>query len=303
VHLRRLHSIAIAGLALAAPRAARADDVPRVGVVVAVHVNLNADEASALGGALGAVLRETLVVDVVAGDEAQRRLPEGGVEELCLTRPECVRDIAARLNADQLLFLVAVRLGTRIQIDPTWTNADGSQTVSRDAIVFEKDRPPRELFMEAAAQLLPDAARRPPGQPAPPPDRTADRTPPPSASDVTLASPPVEPERGLHIHRGTWIAGGVAVAALGGGIAFGLAARSADHDLDERGCDESPCDPDDIDALERKMLLADVLYATALVSAGTAVAIQLLWGRGDDPPPVAVTGGADAASVSFSGRF
>ena len=97
MHLRHLHPVALAALLVGvAPGVARADDVPRVGVVVAVHVNLNADEASALGGALGAVLRETLVVDVVAGEEAQRRLPDGGVEELCLTRPECVRDIAAR---------------------------------------------------------------------------------------------------------------------------------------------------------------------------------------------------------------
>ncbi|HUS63883.1 MAG TPA: hypothetical protein VMZ28_05030 [Kofleriaceae bacterium] len=303
----RAPMIAAAVLLLAAaPRVARADDVPRVGVVVAVHVNLNADEASALGGALGVVLREVLVVDVVAGDEAQRRLPEGGVEELCLTRPECVRDIAARLNADQLLFLVAVRLGTRVQIDPTWTNADGSQTVSRDAIVFEKDRPPRDQFMEAAAKLLPDARRRPPGQPVPPPDtRTADAGGS-AAVDATLASPPVEGERGFlaRIHTGTWIAGGVAVVALGGGIAFGLSARSADHDLDQRGCDTMACDPDDVDALERKMLLADVLYGTAVVAAGAAVAIQLVWGgRDDEPPPVAVTGGQGGAGVAYTTRF
>ena len=299
---------ATALLLAAAPRVARADDLPRVGVVVAVHVNLNAEEASALGGALGAVLREVLVVDVVAGDEAQRRLPDGGVEELCLTRPECVRDIAARLNADQLLFLVAVRLGTRVQIDPTWTNADGSQTVSRDAIVFEKDQPPREVYMAAAAKLLPDIPRRPAGQAVPPPQeetRTADATGA-SAADVTLASPPVEGERGFlaRIHTGTWIAGGIAVAALGGGIAFGLSARSADHDLDERGCDRVACDPDDVEALERKMLFADVLYGTAVIAAGTAVAIQLIWGgRADEPPPVAVTGGHGAAGVAYTTRF
>src|SRR5690606_11658628 len=126
LHRHRLRALSAAALALSllvGAAGARAEDrVTRLGVVVAVQVNMTAEEAEALGAAVGEGLREALVIDVVAGGHAARRLPEGGVGELCVARPDCVRDVAARLGADQLLFLVAVKLGSRVQIEPTWAS-------------------------------------------------------------------------------------------------------------------------------------------------------------------------------------
>jgi hypothetical protein len=102
-----------------------------------------------------------------------------------------------------------------------------------------------------------------------------------------------------------WIAGGVAVAALAGGIGFGLAARSAEGDLEDRDCGSGTpqaCPDSDVDSLERKALLADVFYGTALVAAGAAVFIQLKWGTRTEPTPISVTPTSDGAGAALTVR-
>ena len=306
---------------LAAAPAARAEDRPRrVGVVVADQVNISREQAEAIGAALGDGLRDALVIDVIAGAHAARRLPPDGVGELCVTRPDCVRDVAARLDADDLLFVVIVKLGSRVQVDPTWTDRTAQETASREAIVLDRGgQGAREAFAAAAPHLLPGAPRR---------DRAA--TGPAGAGGSAaggggavgiggaggqggadlVATPATTAPRGWRrIHTGTGIAGGVAVAALGGGIGFGLAARSDERALEEDGCGTRvTCTPSRIDALERKMLAADLLYGTALVSAAAAVVIQWRLGPTGEPaaaapPPVAITAGSDAIGLAVGGRF
>ncbi|HLU65018.1 MAG TPA: hypothetical protein VKZ63_02005, partial [Kofleriaceae bacterium] len=117
---------------------------------------------------------------------------------------------------------------------------------------------------------------------------------------------PGEGARGGGIHIGTWIAGGVAVAALAGGVGFGLAARSAESDLEKDGCGTRvTCDEGRIDSLETRMLAADVLYGVAAVSAAAAVVIQWRLGGADEPapPPVAVTAGPRSIGLAVGGRF
>lgn len=305
-HLRARVIIGAAALLALAPAAlAQTTRVARVGVVVAVHVNMSVEEAQSLGGQVGEGLRDALVIDVVAGAQAARRLPPKGVGELCVARPDCVKDTATRLDADQLLFLVVVRLGKRIQVEPTWTDATGGQTASRDTIVLDAGASVREVFAGAANRLLPGIPLRgktaPTEEPGttPPAGETTGTTPPGGgASGGDLITGPAPP---LHrrIHLGTWIAGGVAVAALAGGIGFGLAARSAESDLEDDGCgSDNACADSRIDSLERKMLLADVFYGTAVVAAGAAVFIQLKWGRRAEPAPVSVAPTSDASGAA-----
>ena len=301
MHGRHLRAGVAAALVLlaAAPAAAQVERVARVGVVVAVHVNMSEDEAQALGGQIGDGLRDALVVDVVAGAQAARRLPPRGVGELCVARPECVKDTAARLDTDQLLFLVVVRLGKRVQVEPTWTDATGGQSASRDTIVLEGDASPREVFAGAATRLLPGIAVRTQSAAAtePVPPSGATEPPPTGGADVVAPAPAPAPRR--RIHLGTWIAGGVAVAALAGGIGFGLAAKSADSDLEDRGCGETVACDDDADSLEKKALLADVFYGTAVVAAGAAVFIQLRWGGRAEPAPVSLAPTSDGAGAAL----
>jgi hypothetical protein len=303
-HLRAgVVAAALALLALAPPAQAQTQRVSRVGVVVAVHVNMSEDEAQALGEQIGAGLGDALVVDVVAGAQAARRLPPKGVGELCVARPECVKDTASRLDADQLLFLVVVRLGKRIQVEPTWTDATGAQSASRDTIVLDAGAAPREVFTGAATRLLPGIALRsqtgPVTDPGTPPTGTTDTpTGPSTGGDIIASGPAPEPRR--RIHLGTWIAGGVAVAALGGGIAFGLAAKSAESKLDDDRCGtDVVCSDSRIDSVERKALIADVFYGTALVAAGAAVFIQLKWGTRAEPAPISVAPTSDGTGAAL----
>ncbi len=305
-HLRALIAGA-AALVVAAPAArAQPKRVSRVGVVVAVHVNMSDDDAQSLGDQIGEGLRDALVIDVVAGAQAARRLPPKGVGELCMARPECVKDTSQRLDADQLLFLTVVKLGKRIQVEPTWTDATGSQTASRDTVVLDAGASARDTFAGAATRLLPDIAVRsktaPVEEPAPP---TTSETPPAPSTiggELAVASPAPAPRR--RIHLGTWIAGGVALGALAGGVAFGLAAQSAKNDLEEEGCGERvECDDSRVDSLEKKMLAADILYATAALSAGAAVFIQLRWGRRAEPAPVSVAPTPGGAALLLRGAF
>lgn len=306
MHGRHLRAL-IAGTAVllvASPAVhAQAKRVARVGVVVAVHVNMTEEDARSLGGQIGDGLRDALVIDVVAGAQAARRLPPRGVGELCVARPECVKDTAARLDADQLLFLVVVRLGKRVQVEPTWTDATGAQSASRDTIVLDAGASVREVFAGAATRLLPDIAARsktsPAGDPdsVPPDDGTAGTAPSASTTSGDLVTGPA-PEPRFHVHPGTWIAGGVAVAALAGGIGFGLAAKSAESELEEDGCGTtSMCADSRIDSLERKMLVADIFYGAAAVAAGAAVFIQLTWGTRTEPTPVSVAPTADGGAA------
>lgn len=308
-HLPALIAGAAALVAAAPATHAQPKRVSRVGVVVAVHVNLSEEEAQALGDQVGEGLRDALVIDVVAGAQAARRLPPKGVGELCVARPACVKDTAQRLDADQLLFLTVVRLGKRVQVEPTWIDASGTQSASRDTIVLDAGASPRETFAGAATRLLPDITVRsktaPAEEPTAPPGGEAPSTtptPPTTANgDVTVTAP--APRR--RIHLGTWIAGGVALGALAGGVAFGLAARSARNELEDDGCgDTRRCDPSRIDSLENKMLAADVLYATAAVAVGAAVFIQLRWGGRAEPAPVSVAPTADGgAALLLRARF
>ncbi len=311
MHDRHLRAGVVAGaaalIALAPAAGAQSKRVSRVGVVVAVHVNMSEEDAQSLGGEIGEGLRDALVIDVVAGAQASRRLPPGGVGELCVARPDCVKDTAARLDADQLLFLVVVRLGKRVQVEPTWTDASGGQSASRDTIVLDAGASARQVFAGAASRLLPDIALR--SKTAPPGE--SGTTPPGTTTGQTGATPPGGTESGpdvvagpapaprRRIHLGTWIAGGVAVAALAGGVGFGLAARSAKNDLEDDGCgDTVRCDDSRVDSLETKMLLADVFYGTALVAAGAAVFIQLKWGNRTEPAPVSVAPTSDASGAA-----
>ncbi|HEU5057328.1 MAG TPA: hypothetical protein VFU21_12415 [Kofleriaceae bacterium] len=272
----------LAAATLAGVTSARAEGL-RIGVVVATRVNVTEGEADALGSALADALRDQLVVDVVAGAESRRRLPAGGMPEDCVAQPSCVRDVAERLGADELLFLVVVRLGPRVQIDPTWARPRTEQVASRAAIVIEdgKQGAP-DLFAGRARRLFPEAP-------------------------VRLVNAPLTGERGSRgrrITRGAGIAGAVSLAALAGGIGLALAARSDYDELEADGCDRSACPgvDDRVDSMEDKALAADVLFGASAVAAGVAVILYLGSGSGEEAP-VRVGADSHGAHVWLGGRF
>lgn len=291
----RVLAVAVALLALTATATASAAEpearASRVGVVVSTRVNVTVDEADALADKLGAALRKQLIVDPIAGPEVTRRLAELKMPEDCVAQPDCVSEVARRLDADELLFLVVVRVGTTVQIDSTWVQVASGRAVSRDAIIIQGDDPPEPVLAGAAQMLLPAAPRREP---------------------VAAGGGGA---RGKHMTRGAWIAAGIGAAALIGGGVFGVAAVQDSNELEHDMCDvsaEPPCSPARVDALETKMLVADSLFAVAAVAGGTALWLYLRSDSGGGgeptagpaaPPAVSAIVTPDVLGVSFSGRF
>lgn len=283
--MKLLASSLLVTAALAAGAApARAEDSLRVGVVVATRVNVTEGEADALAGELGDALRDQLAADVVAGPDARRRLPPAGLEEDCVARAACVDDVGARLEADELLFLVVVRIGPRLQIDSTWARPRTDEVASRAAIVIEDGQQAAgTVFARAARRLLPQVPVR------------GVSAAPPSAPVVT---------RERRLTRGVAVAGAVSLAALAGGIGLAVAARSDYDDLEADGCDQMRCEgvDDRIDSMENKALAADVLFGASAIAAGVAVFLYLGSG-GDEEPPVRIGADPHGAHVWLGGRF
>lgn len=290
--------LAVAWAAATAPARAQSQQ-PRVGVVVLVHGGLSPAEADAVSDALGRGLRAKLLVDVIAGAEATRRLPPEGVPGSCMIEKACTGDVAQRLAADQLLYLVMNRIGGRLAVDATWVDPASMRTVPRAGIQFDKVEEGEARFAEAAAQLLPEAAARP--VPAAPPVDA-----PEVGGDIraTPVEPPlVERRRARRMTTPAWIASGVGAAALGGAVAFTLLARKDYIDCDDSGA----CSDSKLDRLEQKALAADVLWGVALGAAITTGALWWLSGGDVERVPADGTltvGGPDGTvGLGFRGRL
>jgi hypothetical protein len=258
LRLHPLIAVAIAAFAsLAVPAAAHADErVPRVGIVVTVQVNVSDLEATLLAERLGDALQDKLLVDVIAGRDVSRRLADFQMPEDCVAQRECISKVGKRLDADQLIFLVIVRVGKQFQIDPTWAEVTSGRTVAREAIALdESEALPERVFRPRALKLLPDAKVR-------------------KDSSSTLIIGAGEP-KGRHLTTATWIAGGVGAAALLGGAIFGLQALSTNSDLEDQHCNQMPCADGSsrADRMETQMTYADVLFATAVVAGATAAVL------------------------------
>ena len=240
------------------PAAAAAQPVPRVGVAVSTEVNIAPAEAQKMSEALGKALHEKLMVDVIAGAEAARRLPEEGVADNCVVDKACIADIAQRLSADQLLFLVVVKVGSRVQVDSTWADGATGKTVSRAAVVIEAGQDPEEKFAAAAANLMPDAAPRPEVQIIQQPGGGGP-TGPDGPTTITR-------ERPRRMTTPAWVAVGVGGAALAGAVTFTFLTRRDYKDCDDR----TDCSDGKLDSIEHKALAADLLWGTAAVAGVTA---------------------------------
>lgn len=285
-HRRGALIVALASSAFAS--SASAQEVERVGIVVSLTVNVDRDDANRISDDLADALEKELFVDVISGAETERRLPTGGLDEECVAKPACLRDLSARLEARQLLMLVVLQIGAALQIDATWVDAEANKTIPRDAIRLESGAAREPEFRRAAAGLLPGVARRPPELEVR------------GESGDTTVKIVQTPERNL---APVFAAGGVGAALLIGGIVAGVAASSDESSLEDDMCDRVACDPSRVDAMETKALVADLLYAGALVSAGVAVVLFALTGDAEAEPSIDVAPTADGVRATWGVRF
>jgi hypothetical protein len=274
LHLALIAAASAALCVVVPPGRALADKAPRVGVVVSVQVNLNKSEVQKISQALGRALRQRLVVDVVAGPEAIRRLPADGVSESCVVDESCIKDAAQRLTADELLFLVAVRVGNRIQVDSTWVDPANGRSASRPKVVMIKLDEAEARFADAASLILPDAAVRPTQQVGDGPDDRAGG----EVSAVVIRTTP------RHMTIPAWATGGLALAAAGTSVGFFLVTRNDYGQLEDQCARENNCDSpmwDPLkDKIDRNAITADILAGAAVVSA--AATFVLWWTSGGD---------------------
>jgi hypothetical protein len=289
-------SIVLAGLAGVAPAAA--EPVRRIGILVTTKVNVSDDQASRVSATLGEVVHARFGVDVIAGVEAARRLPPKGVSTRCVADVECRLELGRRLDAEELLLLVMVGAGDRVQIDPTWVDVASGRVTSRPGIELEPEADLRAVLDRAAPALLPHLSERS-REPAPAPER--------ERPEVVVLAPGAAAGSERRFTTATWIATGVSAGALIGATVFSLSGRRKFDTLDGDGCRRMPCSKDEIDSLRRDTILADVFFGTAIVAAGAAVVFFV---TSEEAPaaPVAQPGlsvgpGPGSVGLSLGGAF
>lgn len=254
---------------------------PKIAIVPGLAVNVDAARVDALSQDLADALTAELLVEAVGGLEVRRRLPVDGLPADCIAKPACITDVARRLDASQLLFIVIVDTGEggAVQIDSTWLDPDSGKSESRPAIDLAPGADPKSRFVAAARGLLPHATARP------------------KAKDTIGTMTPAVPR---HYTMAAKITTGIAVAGLGVGIGFGLAARSRYKDCDV----DAPTAPYECsgtyDTIKRRALFADAGFAVAI---GGAVATVILIATSGKESRLVVEPHPSGVAVTAIGRF
>ena len=266
----------LAILLFALPRPASADRV-KVAVVPGIAVNLDAARVDALSQDLANALQSELDIDAIGGVEVRRKLPEAGLQADCVANQACIADVARRLEATQLLFVVMIDTGTggAIQVDSTWVEPASHKSASRPAIDIAAIAEAKSRFADAAQQLLPDAPVRPK---------------PTGMGRFSEAVP-------RHFTLPTYVTAGATAVGLGFGVGFGLRARSKYKDCEDGAI---ACPEDRKSSIRHTALIADLGW---IVAVGGTIATAVLYATSAEAPHVIVEPAPGGATVSAVGRF
>jgi hypothetical protein len=277
-----MRSVVLAVALALISRSASADRTrPKVAVVPGIVVNLAAARVDALTQTLAEALQAELEVDAIGGVEVRRRLPPAGLPSDCVASEPCIADVARRLGADQLLFLVLIDTGATgaIQIDSTWIDPVAHRSGSRPAIDIATIADARARFAAAASQLLPDAPVRPRPQ-----------------ASVGRMSAPVP----RHFTLPAYLTAGATVVGFGVGIPLGVDARNRYNDCTALAHAGTACSQARKDAIRRVDLEADAGW---LVGIGGMIATAILYATSSEASHVIVEPVPGGAAVTASGRF
>lgn len=264
---------------VAIPRIASADKI-KVAVIPGIAVNLDVARVDALSADLADSLQAELDIEAVGGLEVRRALPAEGIPPDCVATPACTLDVAKRVGASQLLFVVMVDTGTggSIQIDTTWVEPSTGKSASRPALDIAALGDAKARFITAAPILLPDAPIRPK----------------PKTGGIAGRLAPAIPR---HVSTPAKITSVVAVVGIGLGIGFGLKARSAYKSCNEN---RSSCTDSDRDSIRNSGLIAD---ASFLVGIGAAIATTVLYVGSGKEAHFVVEPSSQGAAVAVVGTF
>lgn len=270
---------------------------PVVGIVPHPVVNVEQAERDEIARELGVALSRHYDVSLA------KSAPPPGLPDDCVGQPACVQNVGQKMGADQLLFVVMVRVGSRLQIDPTWVDVSTGRTDTRDPILVEAGGSPREAVLrDAAPGLIPrgsaqTVAEATPAKPAvkpsgrPAPDTWRD-SPGRGAGSV----PPSE--EGREIGAGVWIATGISAVTLVTGLALVMGGR-ADYNLSlEARCDVNPARCANLlSGYNTRSLVSSVLFAVSAAAGATAL---VLYAGEEDEPSLAVMPAGTGLAVGGS---
>ncbi len=273
--------IALVAVTLAVPGVAAADKL-KVAVVPGIAVNLDAARVDALSQELATALEQELEIDAIGGLEVRRQLPPDGIPPDCVATPACVADVAQRVGAPQLLFVVMVDTGTggAIQVDTTWIEPGTGKSASRPAIDIASLSDAHARFADAAKLLLPDAPVRPK---------------PKTGGPIGTMAPAIP----RHFTTPAKVTAAVSAVGFGIGIAMGLRARSKYNDCDEKGF---LCTDSERDSIRSTSIIADSGYA---IGIGCAIATTVLFVTSAKESHLVVTPTPETGggAVTYVGRF
>src|SRR5262245_51161757 len=253
----------------------------KVAVVPGIVVNLAPARVDALTQEMAEALSAELEVDALGGVEVRRRLPAAGLPSDCVANEACIADVARRLEAQQLLFVVVIDTGSggAIQIDSTWIDAVAHKSASRPAIDIAVLGDAKARFAVAAPKLLPDAKVR--SKPGASLGRMSDAVP-------------------RHFALPSYLTAGATAVGLGIGIGFGLDTRSRYQDCTNQASLGVACSQDQQDAIRRRALVADLGW---LLAIGGTVATAVLYATSGEASHVIVEPIRGGAAVTAIGSF
>jgi hypothetical protein len=254
----------------------------KVAVVPSIAVNLDAARVDALTQDLAEALRTELDIDAVGGLDVRRLLPSQGLPPDCVANQACVNDVAKRLGAQQLLFVVMIDTGSggAIQVDTTWVDAVAHLSAPRPAIDIAAIAGAKSRFVSAAHQLLPDA-----------PIRAK-----PMASGIGRMSAPVP----RHFTLPAYVTAGATAVGLGVGISLGLRARGKFKDCEDMASRGTNCTSDGRASIRNTALVADIGWFVAL---GSTIATAVMYATSSEASHVIVEPTPGGAAVTAIGRF
>ena len=263
------------------PRVASAGRRIRVAVVPSISVNLDAARVDALSQDLAEALRAELDIDTVGGLDVRRLLPAQGLPADCVANQACINDVARRLDAQQLLFVVMIDTGSggAIQVDSTWVDATTHQSAPRPAIDIAAIASAKQRFIAAAPQLLPEAPVRP--------------KPKQSIGRMSTAVP-------RHFTLASYLTGGATVAGLAVGTFVGLSARSKYQDCESQAKTGVGCTDSRRDSIRRTDLVADAGW---VIAVGGAVATAILYATSGTESHLIVEPTPNGVALAAVGRF
>ena len=244
-------------------------------VVLVVHpvVNVPDGESKAIATELAASMGRRYEARVFAAERS--RLPQSLADD-CVSDMRCAGELADRLSADQVVFLVMVKVGTKIQVDATWVDPQAGRTVPRDTFELDANGDGRtRVIAEVAPSMIPRgeipvagaSSTKPNSKPEP-------ALPPPSASARAEATAPPSELSGVAI--AAWVASGTSVLALGTGLALVLSGIGEYDDLLQSTCltgtPSARCQ-EQLDRFGTRSTVANVLLISAGLAAGTAIGL------------------------------